>query len=101
MLKRRLFIFAGFAPALLGSSLQGAALTEAQVTKIINQVHVIDPGSGAHPAVINEKIHDEIELKTGVKSRSELLFQDNTLTRLGPETSFSFKAGTRDLQLNQ
>jgi hypothetical protein len=29
------------------------------------------------------------------------LFQDNTLTRIGPETSFSFKAGTRDLTLGQ
>lgn len=98
MLKRCLSVCAA---ALVGSALHGAPLTEAQVTKIINFVHVVDPAHGVHSAVINEKIHDEIELKTGVKSRSELLFQDNTLTRVGPETSFSFKAGTRDLQLNQ
>jgi hypothetical protein len=81
------------------SLLQAGPLTEAHVTKIINDVRVIDPAKGTHSAAINEKIKDEIGLKTGVKSRSELLFQDNTLTRIGPETSFSFKAGTRDLTL--
>lgn len=83
------------------SLLQAGPLTEAHVTKIINDVRVIDPAKGTHAAAINEKIRDEIGLKTGVKSRSELLFQDNTLTRIGPETSFSFKAGTRDLTLEQ
>ena len=83
------------------SPLQADPLTEAHVTKIINDVRVIDPAKGIHSAAINEKIKDEIGLKTGVKSRSELLFQDNTLTRIGPETSFSFKAGTRDLTLEK
>jgi hypothetical protein len=76
-------------------------LTEAHVTKIINDVRVLDPEKGNHPAAVNEKIHDQIGLKTGVKSRSELLFQDNTLARLGPETTFSFKSGSRDLDLPQ
>ena len=84
-----------------GSLLQAGPLTEARVTKIIKDVHVTDPAKGTHAAAINERITDEIGLKTGVKSRSELLFQDNTLTRIGPETSFSFKAGTRDLTLGQ
>ena len=79
----------------------GGPLTEAHVTKIINKVEVVDPAAGAHTAILHETIKDEIELKTGVKSRSELLFQDNTLTRIGPETSFSFKAGTRDLTLGK
>jgi FecR protein len=83
------------------SLLQAGPLTEARVTKIISDVRVVDPAKGTHAAAINEKIKDEIGLKTGVKSRSELLFQDNTLTRIGPETSFSFKAGTRDLTLKQ
>jgi hypothetical protein len=83
------------------SLLQAGPLTEARVTKIIKDVRVTDPAKGTHAAAINETIKDEIGLKTGVKSRSELLFQDNTLTRIGPETSFSFKAGTRDLTLGQ
>jgi hypothetical protein len=83
------------------SPLQAAALKEARVTKIIRDVRVIDPVKGTYPAAIHETIKDDLGLKTGVKSRSELLFQDNTLTRIGPETIFSFKAGTRDLTLEQ
>ena len=99
MIKSTLLVLA---PVLVAASaLQAGPLTEAHVTKIIRDVRVIDPVKGTHPAAINETIKDEIGLKTGVKSRSELLFQDNTLTRIGPETSFSFKAGTRDLTLEQ
>src|SRR4051812_12922475 len=83
------------------SLLPAAPLTQAHVTKIIRDVHVTDPAKGVHAAAINERITEEIGLKTGVKSRSELLFQDNTLTRIGPETSFSFQAGTRNLTLGQ
>jgi hypothetical protein len=95
----RLYSVAIGAVLLGGPLVQAGPLTEAQVTKIINDVRVVDPAKGSHPASVNERIHDEIGLKTGMKSRSELLFQDDTLARLGPETTFSFKAGTRDLSL--
>ena len=76
-------------------------LTSAEVTKIINRVTVIEPAKGDHPAVLRDVIKDDLGLQTGVRSRSELLFQDNTLTRLGAETFFSFKTGTRDLTLEK
>jgi len=88
-----LYVFPSFVDA--------APLTQARVTKVINEVRVVDPSSGARSAHIDDLIKDEIGLKTGVKSRSELLFEDNTLTRLGPESFFSFKAGTRDMTLKQ
>ena len=76
-------------------------LTSAEVTKIINRVNVIEPAKGDRPAVLRDVIKDNLGLQTGIKSRSELLFQDNTLTRLGAETFFSFKTGTRDLTLEK
>src|SRR5437588_4302032 len=76
-------------------------LTSAEVTKIINRVSVIDPAKGAHPAMVRDVIKDDLGLQTGAKSRSELLFQDNTLTRIGAETFFSFKTGTRDMTLEK
>jgi FecR-like protein len=76
-------------------------LTSAEVTKIINRVSVIEPAKGGHPAAIREVIKDDLALRTGEKSRSELLFQDNTLTRIGAETFFSFKTGTRDMSLEK
>jgi FecR protein len=76
-------------------------LAEAQVTKIINQVSLVDPQNGERPAVVRDVVKDDLGVETGEKSRSELLFQDNTLTRLGAETFFSFKTGTRDLTLGK
>jgi hypothetical protein len=76
-------------------------LTSAEVTKIINRVSVIDPAKGVHPATLRDVIRDDLGLQTGAKSRSELLFQDNTLTRIGAETFFSFKTGTRDMTLER
>src|SRR5438045_5821263 len=76
-------------------------LTSAEVTKIINRVSVINPAKGPHPAMLRDLIKDDLALQTGARSRSELLFQDNTLTRIGAETFFSFKTGTRDLTLEK
>src|SRR5438477_5127933 len=76
-------------------------LTSAEVTKIINRVSVIDRAKGTHPAMLRDVIKDDLALQTGAKSRSELLFQDSTLTRIGAETFFGFKTGTRDMTLEK
>ena len=76
-------------------------LTSAEVTKVINRVSVIDPAKGDRPATLRDVIKDNLALQTGARSRSELLFQDNTLTRIGAETFFSFKTGTRDMTLEK
>src|SRR6266566_781193 len=76
-------------------------LTSAEVTKIINRVSVVDPAKGGHPAMLRDVIKDDLALQTGARSRSKLLFQDNTLTRIGAETFFSFKTGTRDMTLEK
>ena len=78
-----------------------APLTSAEITKIINRVSVIEPAKGDRPAALRDVIKDDLGLQTGARSRSELLFQDNTLTRLGAETFFSFKTGTRDMTLEK
>ncbi len=83
------------------STLAAGPLQEARINRIINDVSVLDPAKGAHKAALQEVIKDEIGVKTGIKSRSELLFQDETLTRLGPDSYFSFKPGTRDMTLQK
>src|ERR1700730_9093795 len=103
MSKQALFAFVAVSISLIISARLAVAgpLTEAQVTKIINQVSLVDPQNGGRPAILRDVIKDDLGVETGVKSRSELLFQDNTLTRLGAETFFSFKTGTRDLTLEK
>ena len=38
-------------------------------------------------------------VRTGIESRAELTFTDQTLARLGANTIFSFDKGTRNLEL--
>ncbi len=83
------------------SASSGAPLIEAHVTKIVNEVKLVDPSTRDRRAKLDDVVRDEIALTTGIKSRSELIFQDNTLTRLGPESYFSFKSGTRDMTLQK
>src|SRR5437660_2597329 len=95
-----LLVVAAGCTFLAHSSVTGP-LSSAEVTKIINRVSVIDPAKGGHPAVMREVIKDDLGLRTGARSRSELLFQDTALTRVGAETLFSFKTGTRDMTLEK
>jgi len=74
-------------------------LEEASLRKVINDVRIVDPANGVRPALLGDVVKDDLGVKTGIKSRAELLFQDQTLTRLGPETFFSFDPGTRDMTL--
>jgi hypothetical protein len=97
----RPIVAAIFATVCLSNTVQAGPLSEARVTKIINEVSVVDPATGSRKAELQQVIKEELGLKTGIKSRSELVFQDNTLTRIGPESYFSFKAGTRDMSLEK
>ncbi len=86
----------------LGLQVTGHAavtLTDAKITQIIRDVRTIDPGKAARPAVMRETVQGEQGVRTGIESRTELLFNDHTITRLGANTHFSFSEGTRNMSL--
>lgn len=85
----------------LAAGTLASPLTEAEITQIINDVKVVDPAKGASAAALKQVVKDDLGVQTGGKSRAELLFADNTLTRLGADTFFSFKPGTRDMTLDR
>jgi hypothetical protein len=72
---------------------------QARVTEAIREVHVLTPQRASHPAVVNETVHEGNAVRTGTNSRAELLFMDQTLTRLGANTVFSFGAAARTYDL--
>jgi hypothetical protein len=82
------------------TTLTAGPLSEARVTKVINDVSLRD-GSTARKAQVEDVVRGQTVLKTGVKSRSELLFQDKTLMRVGPDSLFTFQQGTRDMTLGE
>lgn len=100
-MKARLPFAASAAISLLALTgpLFASPLSEAQITYIVKDVRTIDPQKTPRPAKLRETLHTEQSVRTGIESRTELLFTDNTLTRIGANSHFSFTEGTRKMEL--
>jgi FecR protein len=72
---------------------------QARVTDIVREVSVLKARATAHPAAINDVIYEGTAVRTGTESRAELMFTDQTLTRLGANTVFNVGAGARAYDL--
>jgi len=83
----------------MANSAGAAQLQEARVTQVVNDVKLLLEQSAPRPAAISDLIRHGIAVRTGTQSRSELTFADLTITRLGANTIFSFKEGTREMNL--
>ena len=98
----------GGAPALLTALLllspasrllHGSELTQAEVTRIVKDVQLLPEREAPRPASVKDLIRGQTAVKTGIDSRTELTFTNQTLARLGANTIFSFNSGTRNLDL--
>jgi hypothetical protein len=73
---------------------------EARVTQVIKDVRVLGAGAAPRPASLNDLVRDSAVVRTGVDSRTELTFSDQSLTRLGANSVFSFSGGGKEFDLN-
>ena len=80
---------------------QADELKEAHVTQVVKDVKLLPEQASPRPATVNDPVRDGTAVRTGVQSRSELTFTDRTITRLGANTIFSFKEGTRTMDLGE
>src|SRR5437764_6038744 len=85
--------------AAFGSS-NAADLREARVTQVVRDVKLLPNAAPARPAAVNDQVRNGTAVRTGIESRTELMFTDATLARLGANTIFSFTEGTRNLELS-
>src|SRR4029079_4678835 len=76
-----------------------AQLQEARVTQVVNDVKLLLEQAAPRPATTSDLVRHGTAIRTGTQSRSELTFADLTITRLGANTIFSFKEGTREMNL--
>jgi hypothetical protein len=89
-----LVISASFSP------LAAAVFNRAEVSRVHNQVTLIEDAGKRRPAEIRDVVAGDTAVQTGLQSRAELRFPDSTLTRLASNTLFSFRSGTRAMDLN-
>ncbi len=78
-----------------------APLTESTFTEIINNVETVSAAGNAAPADVNELVKAPERVRTGPQSRAELVAPDQTITRVGANTIFSFADNGRTLNLEQ
>ena len=83
----------------LPNEVTAADLKEAQVTQVIQDVRLLPSNASPHPATVNDNVRQGTAVQTGVQSRSELTFKDQTITRLGEKTIFSAGEGARTIDL--
>jgi hypothetical protein len=81
------------------SNVSADELKEAKVTQVIQDVRVLPSNASPRPAAVNDNVHQGTAVQTGVQSRSELTFKDQTITRLGEKTIFSVGEGPRNIDL--
>ena len=93
---------AAFAFALasgLPNEVSADELKEAKVTQVIQDVRVLPSNASPRAATVNDDVRHGTAVQTGVQSRSELTFKDQTITRLGEKTIFSVGEGSRAIEL--
>ena len=77
-------------------------LKQAKFTQVVNDVKVLAmPAKTQQPARVEEVFKAPDLVKTGSGSRAELVADDNTITRVGANTIFSFDAASRTLNLQE
>jgi hypothetical protein len=83
----------------LSNEVSADELKEAKVTQVIQDVRVLPSNATPRPASVNDDVRHGTAVQTGVQSRSELTFKDQTITRLGEKTIFSVGEGSRTIDL--
>jgi hypothetical protein len=76
-------------------------LKDARINHAINDVRVVDRARGTHFASAQEVLADGSTLCTGPGSRAEIVFADQTIARVGAETSLRVKPGVRGFVLDR
>jgi ferric-dicitrate binding protein FerR (iron transport regulator) len=77
-------------------------LKQSKVTQVVNDVQIISAADQAKKAaVVNDIFAMPDILRTGAASRAELVAEDDTITRVGANTIFSFDPASRTIDLQQ
>ena len=101
-MKRLILLFVLTSVAVLAMpAVVAAPLTGARITHIVNDVKTVSPGKPPQSAALNELVEPGKAVRTGIDSRTELLFTDQTITRLGANSHFTVNSGTREISLSK
>lgn len=99
-MKTRILLAAFLAGGSLG--LFADPLTQSTFTEVVKDVNVVVATTkAATPATVTEIVKAPDKVRTGPDSRAELTAPDQTITRIGANTVFSFEPSGRNIDLEQ
>jgi hypothetical protein len=81
--------------------LAAADYDQAEITKVHREVQVMKANAAPRNASEGQQIKPVTSVATGAASRAELRFPDRTLTRLGANSRFTLRGGSRTLDLDR
>ena len=83
----------------LSNEVSADELKDAKVTQVIQDVQVLPSNAAPRAAAVNDNVRQGTAVQTGVQSRSELTFKDQTITRLGEKSTFSVGDSPRSIDI--
>src|SRR5580692_201370 len=100
---KKLFAVSSYVGGFLIISIgQAADLKQSKFTQVVNDVEVISTADNSQKAAaVNDIFNMPDVVRTGAASRAELVARDNTITRVGANTIFSFDPASRTIDLQQ
>jgi hypothetical protein len=82
-----------------GDIAEARGLGQATVTQVNNDVRYQPAGRAERPAKAQDVVRGADVVRTGLKSQTELEFEDRTITRIGSNSIFTFDPETRRFDL--
>jgi len=99
---KKFIAFAFVGGLVFPSMLQAVDLKESKFTQVVNDVQVVSASDQtAKAATVNDVFKLPDVVRTGDKSRAEMVADDKTVTRIGANTVFSFDQANRTIDLKQ
>jgi ferric-dicitrate binding protein FerR (iron transport regulator) len=100
---KKLFVVSGCLGCVFAACTSRAIdLKQSKVTQVVNDVQIISASDQKQKAAtVNDIFSMPDILRTGTASRAELVAQDETVTRVGANTIFSFDPANRTIDLKQ
>lgn len=96
----KLILSLGLASGTINSAIADTPIKRAEIYKVRNQVEInYGDRPNWNPAQIGDEIIPRDEVRTGLNSRADILFDEGTLVRTGAGTTFRFPPGKRRFEL--
>ena len=100
-MKISIALLLGFGCLAVVSTGYAADFKQAKVTQVVNEVQIISADQTKKNAAVDDFFKIPDILRTGPASRAELVAQDDTVTRVGANTLFSYDPANRTIDLKQ